>query len=491
MSSETFEAIGLSQAVFAALTAAKFTVPTPIQDLTIPLALKNVDVMGIARTGTGKTLAYALPIIEKLRAGEGRALILVPTRELALQVEQSFRCISDRMRPHLGIVTPIGGTNIRMQIDAIRRNPRIIIATPGRLMDLIARGAINLSDVNTLILDEADRMLDMGFKPQIDRILAAVPRDRQTMLFSATMSPEITTLAEHYMIDPKRVEASVAGTAPETIEQHLCYVDQDRKSEVLETLLQRYNGSVLVFARTRHGADKLCCHLDRIGYDAAQIHSSKTLSQRRRALDGFKAGRYRVLVATDIAARGIDVQDIELVVNYDLPDAPEDYIHRIGRTGRAGKDGLAISFATPKQYMDVHSIERLIDRSLPLSEYSVELAPSARNAQGGAKAPKSGNPFFQRKHESGHYDSRSNRPAPRRGEHLVDVVPAPRPGREPVGAMHAAPDIRWNGQTTPGIGSDNPFHRSGGRPGRGGDVRGARSQSRPGRGAGAPLRPGR
>lgn len=332
--------------------------------------MQQIDLIGVAQTGTGKTLAFALPIIEKLRAGSGRALILAPTRELALQIEEAILRVSSRLSPALRTTTLIGGMSMTNQIAAIRKNPRIVIATPGRLWDHMQQRTIDLSDVVTLVLDEADRMLDMGFLPQIRRIIAAVPKDRQTMLFSATMAPEVARLAGEYMMEPVRIEVARPGTAPADIEQEVCYVGADRKTDMLETILGEYKGSVLVFSRTKHGAAKLNRRLQLSGHKAAEIHSNKSLSQRRNALEGFKSGKYRVLVATDVAARGIDVQDIALVVNYDLPDVAEDYVHRIGRTGRAGKSGLAISLAGHDQRCDVREIECLLDRLLPLSQFS-------------------------------------------------------------------------------------------------------------------------
>ncbi len=394
MTSNTFAATGLSPVILAALDAVSLVTPTPIQEQAIPIGLENRDVIGIAQTGTGKTLAFSLPLLQKLRTDRGRGLILVPTRELALQVEESIQKVASKLNPRVATAVLIGGAPIRQQIAALRQNPRIIIATPGRLQDHIGQRTVNLSDVNTLILDEADRMLDMGFHRQIVRILESVPAERQTMLFSATMSPEITKLAAQYMFKPERIEASRQGTPAEQIEQQLCYVGPDRKPEVLELLLLKHHGPVLVFSRTKHGAAKLSRHLLRIGYEAAEIHSNKSLNQRRSALDGFKSGKYRVLVATDIAARGIDVQNIELVVNYDLPDVAEDYVHRIGRTGRAGKKGLAISLASHDQYKDVATIEHLMNVSLPLHEHSetrqamraTSAAPGGRGRTGGTIA---------------------------------------------------------------------------------------------------------
>jgi ATP-dependent RNA helicase RhlE len=365
-----FATTGISPTLLSIVNNSGLTQPTPIQEQAIPIALQGLDIIGVAQTGTGKTLAFALPLLDRLRDSNGTALILVPTRELALQVEEVVRGIARRLKPAMPTTVVIGGTSMYAQISAMHRHPRIIIATPGRLQDHLNQGTVNLSGVSMLILDEADRMLDMGFITQISRIVKSVPVNRQTMLFSATMSPEVTRLAADYLRDPVRIEVAKSGTTVEQVEQQLCYVEKDRKPEVLTTLLDQYAGSVLVFSRTKHGAAKLSKRLIMAGYHAAEIHSDRSLSQRRSALEGFKTGRFRVLVATDVAARGLDVDDIELVINYDLPDAAEDYVHRIGRTGRAGKAGVAISLADHDQYADVLLIERLINMPLPLSEHS-------------------------------------------------------------------------------------------------------------------------
>jgi ATP-dependent RNA helicase RhlE len=270
----------------------------------------------------------------------------------------------------------IGGASMNMQIAAIKKNPHVIVATPGRLNDHLEQHTVKLDTVRVLVLDEADRMLDMGFAPQINRILKHVPKDRQTMLFSATMPPEISRMAAQYMAMPVRVEIARAGTAAERVDQELFVVQKPDKLRLLDKLLQEYHGTVLVFSRTKHGAAKITRALKKMGYSAAEIHSNRSLNQRRDALEGFKSGKYRVLVATDIAARGIDVMGIELVVNFDLPDQAEDYVHRIGRTGRAGRAGKAISFATPDQGKDVREIEKLVRIQLAISK-TPEL-PAAR-----------------------------------------------------------------------------------------------------------------
>jgi ATP-dependent RNA helicase RhlE len=345
----------------------KFTVPTPIQHKTIPIAIEDKDIIGVAQTGTGKTLAFAIPIIQRLSQRNGRALILAPTRELAIQVNEVFQKIA----PSFGIKTAviIGGASMHLQLKNLRKNPRVLVATPGRLVDHMERRTVILTDVNVLVLDEADRMLDMGFLPQIEKIIKFVPRDRQTMLFSATIPGEIVRMAAAHMKLPIHVEIAPSGTTAENIIQEAFIVKRSSKRQLLIKLLDRYHGPVLIFSRTKIGAKKIARDLQRMNHRAAEIHSDRSLGQRKEALNGFKSGKYKILVATDIAARGIDVTGIELVINYDLPDDTENYVHRIGRTGRAGHEGRAISFATPEQGKDVRSIEKLIKTPLPIVEH--------------------------------------------------------------------------------------------------------------------------
>lgn len=374
-----FSETGLNPAILEALARVKFTEPTPIQAQAIPVALQGSDLIGIAQTGTGKTMAFALPIIEKMwNFPNSRALIIAPTRELALQIEESIKTVLRAMPQGLRTISLIGGVPIYRQIKELKSAPRVIIATPGRLQDHLNQRTISLQNVQTLVLDEADRMLDMGFAPQIKLILQSVPSERQTMLFSATMPSEIRAIVDQYMKEPQRIEvdSSANGEVNANIQQELCYVKPTGKPEVLASLLQKHDGKVLVFTRTKHGASKLSKHVYTLGHTAAEIHSNRSLVQRKQALEGFRNGRYRVLVATDVAARGLDVKDIEIVINYDLPDACEDYVHRIGRTGRAGKMGLAISMATHDQVGAVRTIERITKQTISLSEYSDD--PPAR-----------------------------------------------------------------------------------------------------------------
>ncbi|MBI3336439.1 DEAD/DEAH box helicase [Candidatus Peregrinibacteria bacterium] len=357
-----FQALGIDPRFSKLLTQRGITVPTPIQHQAIPIGLEGKDVIGIAQTGTGKTFAFGLPMLQKLAQSQGRALIVVPTRELAHQIEEALRPFASLLAIRMAVF--VGGASMYLQRQALKTNPRILIATPGRLNDHLEQRTVTLKEVQVLVLDEADRMLDMGFKPQIDRILRHVPRTRQTMLFSATMPQDIIRLATAEMHLPLRIEVAPSGTTVATIEQELIIVEQQGKIVLLQHLLKEHLGSVLVFSRTKHGAKKITKSLNVAGFRAAEIHSNKSLAQRLAALAGFKAGKYRILVATDIASRGIDVTNIEVVINYDLPDDAADYVHRIGRTARAGREGRAISFATPNQARDIRDIERLIRTSL-------------------------------------------------------------------------------------------------------------------------------
>jgi ATP-dependent RNA helicase RhlE len=363
--SHSFDGLGISPKILEILHKMRFTSPTPIQHKAIPIAIEEKDLIGVAQTGTGKTLAFAIPIVQRLSQKKGRCLILVPTRELALQVDGEFRKIGSAFGIKTLVI--IGGASMQAQLNELKRNPRIIIATPGRLVDHINRRTVPLYDVDVLVLDEADRMLDMGFLPDIERILKVIPKKRQTMLFSATIPKEVIAIAASHMKLPIHIEIAPSGTTAERIIQELFIVKKDAKNKLLGKLLQQYKGSVLLFSRTKIGAKKITRYIKTIGYSAAEIHSDRSLSQRKEALAGFKTGRYRVLVATDIAARGIDVIGIELVINYDIPDDAENYVHRIGRTARAGHEGRAISFATPEQNEGVRSIERIIKTTLPIS----------------------------------------------------------------------------------------------------------------------------
>lgn len=362
-----FFSLGIAPRLLQILEQNKFQIPTAIQVKAIPIGVEGKDIIGIAQTGTGKTLAFCLPMLQRLAALPGMGLVLVPTRELALQVYETFHKIGQPFQMRSAVL--IGGASMHNQITALRKKPRILIATPGRLLDHMEQRTVNLKDVQVLVLDEADRMLDMGFAPQIERILRTVPSDRQTLLFSATMPTEIVRMAKSHMKLPLSVEIAPAGTVAERVTQEVFIVKKELKAKLLQKILGQYQGSVLVFARTKVSARYISRAIRESGHSAAEIHSDRSLGQRREALEGFKTGKYRVLVATDIAARGIDVKGIELVVNYDLPDEAENYIHRIGRTGRAGHEGHALSFATPDQGSEVRRIEQLMRTALPISEH--------------------------------------------------------------------------------------------------------------------------
>ncbi len=361
-----FYGLGIAPKMLEILWKLKFKTPTPIQQKSIPIAIEGKDIIGVAQTGTGKTLAFGIPLIQRLAQAKGKGLVILPTRELALQADEVFQQVG---RP-IGLRTAvlIGGASMNLQIQALRRNPHVLIVTPGRLIDHLEQKTVNLSDVKILVLDEADRMLDMGFAPQIKRILQTVPKERQAMLFSATMPSEILKIASTYMKLPVQIEIARSGTTAEKVTQELFVVKKEDKSRLLDKILTEHRGSVLVFSRTKHGATKIARSIRNMGHSSAEIHSNRSLNQRREALDGFKSGKYRVLVATDIAARGLDVKDIELVINYDLPSQAEDYVHRIGRTGRAGQTGHAISIATPDQRKEVQEIERLTRSYLPITK---------------------------------------------------------------------------------------------------------------------------
>ena len=358
-----FHALGLPDFVLKQIDRLGFTVPTPIQEQAIPALMDGCDVVGIAQTGTGKTLAFAAPMAACLQRGE-LGLVLAPTRELAQQIEETF------LELDVHVVLLVGGTSIRPQIAALRRHPDVIVATPGRLIDHLEQKTIDLRSVAMLVLDEADRMLDIGFAPAIKRIVRETPDDRQTMLFSATFGKEIERMAADYLYKPERIEVSRSGQTVDDVEQEVIVVEQEEKTAMLKRILNDFDGSVLVFSRTRHGARKLARIVRNNGHEAAELHADRTLDQRRAALAGFKTGRYRVLVATDIAARGIDVKEIGMVLNFDVPKSAEDYVHRIGRTGRAGAQGHAVTLVTPQQAAEVQAIEKFIQFKLPVSRRS-------------------------------------------------------------------------------------------------------------------------
>jgi ATP-dependent RNA helicase RhlE len=364
---KTFADLNLSPAALQALKRAGFEHPTPIQAQAIPPALAGKDVIGIAATGTGKTAAFLLPIIERIapRGGRPRALVLAPTRELAVQISEQL----ERFGPGRGVrgALVIGGVGMGNQTAELRSH-EVVVATPGRLVDHLAHGTAKLDGVEVLVLDEADRMLDMGFKPQLTRILAKLPKTRQTLLFSATMAGEVADFARAHLRDPVRVEMVRSGTTAERAEQRVFLAAQREKLPLLLALLEGDGLSTLVFTRTKRRADKVAKGIERAGHKVARIHADRSQAQRRMALEGFREGQYRVLVATDIAARGIDVADIGHVVNFDLPHVPEDYVHRVGRTARHLASGRASTFASPEEMDLLGGIERLTRAKLQRSE---------------------------------------------------------------------------------------------------------------------------
>ncbi|HEX9545652.1 MAG TPA: DEAD/DEAH box helicase [Pyrinomonadaceae bacterium] len=361
-----FSQLGLAPAQVRACESLGYTEPTPIQKQAIPIVLSGADLIGCAETGTGKTAAFLLPIIQKIteRQRPGvRVLVLAPTRELAIQIEKNYGELN-RTKANRS-VTVIGGANIRTQISSLRRGAAVLIATPGRLLDLTERGAVNLSSVEILVLDEADRMLDMGFLPAIRRVLAMLPTKRQTLLFSATMSANIEQLARSTMKQPKLVEVNKRGRPATMVEQTAYPVAQESKTALLLDLLERERFErVLVFTRTRRGAERLAHILEARDHSVNRIHADRSQSQREAALRDFRDGRTRVLVATDIAARGLDVEAVSHVINYDVPAAPEDYVHRVGRTGRAGNEGQAFTIVAPVDELSMRAIERLTGQTV-------------------------------------------------------------------------------------------------------------------------------
>jgi ATP-dependent RNA helicase RhlE len=358
------------------LTKAGFVHPTSIQAQAIPHALQGRDVLGCAQTGTGKTAAFVVPMIERLAAmpkGQPRALILVPTRELAIQVQGVIDQLGRGMR--VFATTIVGGADMQAQVRGLRQRPDILVATPGRLLDHMWNGTVNLAPIKILVLDEADRMLDMGFAPQINQILEAMPEERQTLLFSATLPADLNQLARASVKNPVSVMVAKPATTASGVTQAVHHTTHDSKANLLVSLLGEDKDSVLVFTRTKHRADKLGRVLGSAGHKVAVIHGNRSLSQRRAALEGFKRGTFRVLVATDIAARGIDVANIGHVVNFDLPNCPEDYVHRIGRTARMHATGRATSFVTAEDREQLRAIEKLLGKSVPLAANSP--APAA------------------------------------------------------------------------------------------------------------------
>jgi ATP-dependent RNA helicase RhlE len=371
-----FTDLTIIKPILDALTDEGYTKPTPIQQQAIPHILKGKDLLGCAQTGTGKTAAFAIPMLQLLAkpttmASRGqrsiRALILTPTRELAIQIQESFNAYGKNLR--LKNLVIFGGVNQGPQVTELKRGVDILVATPGRLLDLISQGFINLRDIEIFVLDEADRMLDMGFVHDVKRIITKIPAKRQTLFFSATMPQEIQSLANSILNNPVKVEVAVVSSTADTIEQSLYYVAKENKKSLLAYVLEDKNiETALVFTRTKHGADKVVKDLVRIGISAEAIHGNKSQNARQRALSNFKNRHTRVLVATDIAARGIDVDELTHVINYELPNVPETYVHRIGRTGRAGLSGTSFSFCSEDETAELKDIQKLIAKQIPVQE---------------------------------------------------------------------------------------------------------------------------
>jgi ATP-dependent RNA helicase RhlE len=379
-----FEGLKLAKPLLRAIAAEGYTTATPIQAQSIPALLEGRDLLGVAQTGTGKTASFALPVLHKLSVNAQKAvskrpqaLILAPTRELAGQIGDSLRIYGSEVPVRTAVV--FGGMSIRPQIQTLLRGVHILVATPGRLVDLMKQGHVQLDDVEVFILDEADRMLDMGFIPDVKRIAAAVSKKRQTVLFSATMPKTVQGLADGLLRDPVRVEVARAATTAEKIDQKVLFVPKDKKRALMDKLLKDKSiERVLIFTRTKRSADRVAKHLHKSGVEADAIHGNKAQNARQKALKGFKSGKIRALVATDIAARGIDVDGVTHVINFELPDDPDSYVHRIGRTARAGATGVAISFCDLEQRGNLRDIEKTIRQSVPVMEdhpfHSVEIA---------------------------------------------------------------------------------------------------------------------
>ncbi|MCP1198966.1 DEAD/DEAH box helicase [Notoacmeibacter sp. MSK16QG-6] len=394
-----FISLGLAPALTKTLQRSGFNTPTPIQSQAIPLALEDHDIMGLAQTGTGKTLAFGLPLMDKLLRIHGkpesksvRALILAPTRELVNQIADSLRSFTQSTP--IKVNTVVGGQSIGRQIGMLNRGSDILVATPGRLIDLMERNAVRLETVRFLVLDEADQMLDLGFIHALRKIAAKLGQPRQTMLFSATMPKQMEEISRAYLTDPKRVQVAASGKAADKVTQSVHFLDKREKPAALRQILSAdLDASTIVFARTKHGAEKLMKQLVKDGYNAASIHGNKSQSQRDRAIKAFKAGETNVLVATDVAARGIDIPDVAYVINYELPDTPENYVHRIGRTARAGREGEAIAFCSSDEIGQLRQIEKVMKTAIPLADGSApEPAPTSSKPAGRGGPKRSGKP---------------------------------------------------------------------------------------------------
>ena len=478
MTQNSFASLGLSEPILRALEACNYTTPTPIQDRAIPHLLQGRDLLGIAQTGTGKTAAFGLPMLQLLAASRTprqprmpRSLVLAPTRELATQIVESLEAYGAKLGMRVARI--FGGVGQQPQVQALHRGLDILVATPGRLLDLIDQRHCDLRAVEILVLDEADRMLDMGFLPDVKRVIQRLPQQRQSLLFSATMPPDIASLAKNLLVDPLRIEVTPPAATADRVEQSVYFVEKDEKRDRLgELLADPQFVRTLVFTRTKHGADKVAKHLVKIGIDAHAIHGNKSQSARERALEQFREGTTPVLVATDIAARGIDVAEISHVVNFELPNIPESYVHRIGRTARAGREGIAISFCDREEREYLRDIEKLIRKRIPVLQFEGATAP--------ARAP------HAREHGEIHHEGRP-RPAPRQESHVQHGRPQHRDAaaarthddhqRSPQQGGPLGP--RHHGDRDHGRRDDRPQHRDTqgqGSQGRGSQGRGSQAQ---------------
>ncbi|HBR49394.1 MAG TPA: ATP-dependent helicase [Nitrospira sp.] len=423
--SRNFHALGLSEAILRDLADAKFVSPTPIQEQAIPPALAGRDVIGCAQTGTGKTAAFVIPMIERLSAlpkGQPKALILAPTRELALQTLTTIEKLGRSRRISATVI--VGGADMQAQVRGLRQRPDILVATPGRLLDHMWNGTILLSSITMLVLDEADRMLDMGFAPQINQILDALPEERQTLLFSATLPADLARLVQASVNNPVRVMVAPSATTADGVTQAVHHTSHADKSDLLLSLLGADKDTALVFTRTKHRADRVGRMLDRAGHRVAVLHGDRSLSQRRAALEGFRRGAFRVLVATDIAARGIDVANIGHVINFDLPNVPEDYVHRIGRTARMKTTGRATSFVTSEDAQQLRAIERLLGQTVPVAPGGGSLAQASPREHQDIHRTSRSAVSQERPDQPRSFRSR-RRPHPRASAHGTTTAPRP------------------------------------------------------------------
>jgi len=434
-----FTALGISPRIIENLTALGLTDPTPIQTQAIPHALGGRDIMGLAQTGTGKTAAFGLPILSKLldlgrrpNPKTCRALILAPTRELATQITENIQSFAKETPVRTFRV--VGGASLNAQAERLSRGIDILVATPGRLIDLLERRALTLHEVRYLVLDEADQMLDIGFIHALRQIAKLLPAHRQTMMFSATMPKLMDELADSYLKDPVKVQVSPPGKVADKIEQGVHFVNQGDKAKLLSQYLGKHPGELaLVFGRTKHGSDKLCRLLESWGFSVGAIHGNKSQGQRERALQSFRNGETEVLVATDVAARGIDIPDVRHVYNYDLPNVPENYVHRIGRTARAGRDGRAVAFCAPDEMDELRAVEKTMKAAIPVIGGDAWVGHVAKPARGGGRPGQKPGQRQAQGHPHGHGNGHAHgqKPGAKSGR------PANRPSRAPKGSRAA------------------------------------------------------